>query len=104
MHRFFCFIGFFLFSVAVFGQKAESIPDDFDGTYQFQVIKSRGYPFIPADLDEIIRKNRKEKEIVYVELGSLVILKILPVSEIVKPAFIPMERIVYLTEKEDATR
>jgi hypothetical protein len=69
-----------------------------EGTYQLQVINSRGNPYFPANLDEIVRANRKKDEPAYVWLGSNVRLKILPLSEIKASGFARPEKIVYINE------
>jgi len=69
-----------------------------EGTYQLQVINSRNQPFIPANINELVAEKRNATEVVYVQLGSEVRLKILPLSEINKPGFIPLEKIIHVTE------
>lgn len=54
----------------------------YEGTFQIQVKNMRQKPNIPFNIDELIEKNRKQNETVYVPLGSEVRLKILSVDEI----------------------
>lgn len=53
-----------------------------EGTFQIQVKDLRYKPNIPYNIDEIIEKNRKQNETVYISLGSAVRLKILSLNEI----------------------
>ncbi len=69
-----------------------------EGTWQIQVINSRNQPFIPGNIDQMIAENRHASETVYVQLGSEVRLKILSLSEINRPQFIPLEKIIFITE------
>jgi hypothetical protein len=54
----------------------------YEGTFQIQVINMRLKPSIPYNIDELIEKNRKQNETVYITLGSSVRLKILSLNEI----------------------
>lgn len=54
----------------------------YEGTFQIQVKDLRYKPNIPYNIDEIIEKNRKQNETVYINLGSAVRLKILSLNEI----------------------
>lgn len=69
-----------------------------EGTWQIQVVNSRNQPFIPGNIDEIVADKRHASEVVYVQLGTAVRLKILPVSEINRIQFIPLEKIKFITE------
>ena len=59
------------------------------GTYQIEVHNTRANPFIPNNLESLVRENRKANQISYVRLGENVRLKILPESEINRPGFTP---------------
>jgi hypothetical protein len=61
-------------------QKLEKHKD----TFQIQVKDSRQKPSIPFNIDEIIELNRKENEVSYVQLGTMVRIMILPKKEILK--------------------
>lgn len=52
------------------------------GTFQIQVKDLRYKPNIPYNIDELIEKNRKQSETVYITLGSAVRLKIFSLDEI----------------------
>jgi len=54
----------------------------YEGTFQIQVKDLRYNPNIPYNIDELIEKNRKQNETVYILLGSAVRLKILSLDEI----------------------
>lgn len=71
---------------------------EIEGTYQIQVINSRNQPSIPGNIDELILQNRHATEAVYVQLGTEVRLKILPLSEINRTGFTPVEKIIHITE------
>lgn len=80
-----------MFSSILFAQSIE-------GTYQVQVLNSRMQPNIPANLNQIILKHRDENQVKFIQLGTQVRLKILPLTEIRKPGFKPLERIVNIYE------
>ena len=69
-----------------------------EGTFQIQVINSRSQPIIPANINELVTANRNATEIVYVQLGTDVRLKILPLSEINRPEFTRLEKVKHFTE------
>jgi hypothetical protein len=69
-----------------------------EGTWQIQVVSSRNQPFIPGNIAELVAEKRDASETVYVQLGTEVRLKILPLSEINRPQFIPLEKIKFITE------
>jgi len=69
-----------------------------DGTYQIQVINSRSQPLMPVNLNKIVLENRDATKVKYVPLGSIVRLMILPLSEINKPDFKPLDQIGYVSE------
>lgn len=69
-----------------------------EGTYQIQVINIRDQPYIPANLTQLVIDNRHTTDIVYVNLGTSVRLKIIPTAEITKPDFKPLEKIVHIAE------
>ncbi|MCD6019680.1 MAG: hypothetical protein K0S53_2801 [Bacteroidetes bacterium] len=52
------------------------------GTIQIQVRSMRYKPSIPYNIDEIVEKNRKNNDVVYIELGTDVRLKIFPKSHV----------------------
>lgn len=54
----------------------------YQGTFQIQVKNMRMKPNIPYNIDELIEKNRKQNETVYISLGTNVRLKILSLNEI----------------------
>lgn len=69
-----------------------------EGTWQIEVVNSRNQPFIPGNINEIVAEKRHTSETVYVQLGTEVRLKILSLSEINKPLFIPLEKIKFIVE------
>ncbi len=69
-----------------------------EGTWQIQVLNSRNQPFIPGNINELVAENRHASEVVYVQLGTEVRLKILSLSEINRPQFIPVEKIKFIIE------
>ncbi len=69
-----------------------------EGSWQIQVINSRNQPFIPGNINELVAEKRHASETVYVQLGTEVRLKILSLSEINRPQFIPLEKIKFVTE------
>lgn len=69
-----------------------------EGTFQIQVINSRSQPLIPANINELVAANRQATEIVYVQLGTDVRLKILPLTEINRSGFVPLEKVKHITE------
>jgi hypothetical protein len=68
------------------------------GTYQIQMVNSRLQPYIPGDIDEIVRKNRKKNERVYVKLDNNIRIMILSESEISSPNFKPLKQIEHVEE------
>lgn len=66
------------------------------GTYQIEVINTRLTPSIPGNLEEIIRNNRHQTKTIYVELGTMVRLKILSNDEINKIDFKPLKQIIHI--------
>lgn len=95
---------FILFSAsgAVYAQHTDLISTQTNtvivGTWQIQVINSRNQPYIPGNIIELVTENRKADEVMYMQLGTEVRLKILPLVEINRPGFIPLEKIVHITE------
>ncbi|MES2544652.1 MAG: hypothetical protein V4548_07195 [Bacteroidota bacterium] len=69
-----------------------------EGTYQFEMINTRNQPYIPGNLKEIILEKRDPNKIVYVQLGTEVRLKIMPLIEIKKADYKPLPIIIYITE------
>ena len=69
-----------------------------EGTWQIQVLNSRNQAFIPGNINELVAENRHASEVVYVQLGTEVRLKILSLSEINRPQFIPLEKIKFIIE------
>jgi PIN domain nuclease of toxin-antitoxin system len=69
-----------------------------EGTYQIQIINSRNKPNIPANIDELVIKNRQANEIKYLSLGTEVRLMILPLSTINSVNFKSIERFAYIRE------
>lgn len=69
-----------------------------EGTYQIQVINTRDQPCIPGNLIQLVIDNRHATDIVFVNLGRSVRLKIIPTSEITKPDFKPLEKVVHISE------
>ncbi len=63
------------------------------GTYQIEVL-GRANPLIPANLSQIVEKNRDQNKVVYVNLGTMARLKILPLNQIQKSSFKAIEEIV----------
>ncbi|MDF2448071.1 MAG: hypothetical protein K0R26_575 [Bacteroidota bacterium] len=63
-------------------QSIEEKLKKYAGTFQIQVKDPRLKPNIPYNIDELIEKNRKTNETVYIELGSQVRLKIFSSFEI----------------------
>ncbi len=80
------------------GNQVNMAIQNIEGTYQIQVINTRDQPCIPANLNQLVIDNRHATDIVYLNLGSSVRLKIIPISEITKADFKPLEKIVHITE------
>ena len=95
------FLFFFLGLCAASAQNSESTTTQnfsTEGTWQVQVVNSRSQPFIPGNIQEVVAENRHATETVYVQLGTEVRLMILPLAEISKPEFMPLEKIAHITE------
>lgn len=75
-----------------------SMDDTFDGTWQIQVVNSRNQPYIPGNIDEIVRENRKQSEVVYIRLDDNVRIKILSQDEISASGFKPLEKVIHIEE------
>jgi len=72
--------------------------DLYDGTWQIQVVNSRNQPYIPGNIDEIVRENRKKNEVVYIKLDDYIRIKILSADEISSAGFKPLEKVVHIEE------
>lgn len=81
-------------------EELKALEKKVEGTYQVQVKNARVKPSIPADLAQIVEKNRHATKTTYVSLGTLVRVKILPSSEISKAGFKGLEKIKYVSEEE----
>ncbi|MFZ5554079.1 MAG: hypothetical protein ACOZCO_13265 [Bacteroidota bacterium] len=76
----------------------ETITDTYDGTWQIQVVNSRNQPYIPGNINEIVREKRKKTEVVYIWLDANIRIKILPEDEIKSAGFRPLEKVVHIEE------
>lgn len=65
------------------------------GTYQIVITGLKQTPAFTDDLLYTIEQNRKEDEIVYLDIQSGVRVTILPRTTINSPEFVPLEEIVY---------
>lgn len=94
-----------LFAAPVFvsGQQSDSNSDQTStetakakvGTYQIVITSSKQTPAFTDELLVTIEQNRKEDEIVYLDLQPGVRITILPRTTINAPGFVPLEEIVY---------
>jgi hypothetical protein len=71
-----------------------------DGTFQLQIIDSRDKTELPLYIMDTIIAKRHATEVVYFPLRSNVRVMVLPLSEINKQGFIPLERIVNIFTKK----
>ena len=69
-----------------------------EGTYQIEMINTRDKPSLPVELAKIVSENRDTKEVKYIMLAPKTRLKILPLSEINKPDFKPLNKITYVSK------
>ena len=100
------FLPFILLYVGISLSKGQNTTESFqtpdsasiEGTYQIQVINSRSQPYIPANIAQLVINNRNSTLVTYVNLGTEVRLKILPLSEVNTPDFKPLEKISHITE------
>lgn len=91
---------FVLSGLICLGQNVENgDPIKIQGTYQIQVINSRNEPFIPANIEEIVKKNRKKDQIVYYKIADDVRVLILPEVTINSTDFKPLDQIAHIEEK-----
>ncbi len=65
------------------------------GTYQIVITATKQVPVFTDELLITIEQNRKEDEIVYLDLQPGVRITILPRTTINAPGFVPLEEIVY---------
>ena len=72
--------------------------DSYDGTWQIQVVNSRNQPYIPGNINEIVKENRKKSEVVYIKLDDYIRIKILSEDEISSAGFRPLEKVVHIEE------
>lgn len=56
----------------------------YHGSFQIEMKSERMKPNIPYNLDELIEKNRKQNEVVFVKISDNTRLKIYPQSEVSK--------------------
>ena len=96
---------FLLLLAGITNTKAQTVSDTtknkcytIDGTYQIQVLHPRAEPLIPANINKIVLDNRDATQVKYVAVGTMVRIKILPLSEINRPDFKPLERIKHVSE------
>ena len=61
------------------------------GTYQIEVHKTRGYPYLPDNLPDMIRKARLKDKTNYIIISDYVKIRVLPESFINAPGFTPVE-------------
>jgi hypothetical protein len=69
-----------------------------EGTYQIQMIHTRNKPYLPTYLNEIVARKRDKTVAVDTLLSPVIRLHILPLSEISKPDFKPLQRITYVNK------
>ena len=69
------------------------------GTYQI-LVRGRQNPLIPQNIGQIVERNRHASKVVYVSLGTMVKVKILPKSEIEGAGFKPVSNVANLSEQE----
>ena len=69
-----------------------------EGTYQIQMIHTRNKPYLPTNLNAIVLRKRDNSVAVDTMLSPVIRLHILPLSEITKLDFKPMERITYVNK------
>ncbi len=94
-----CVVSVFFVGVSISQTTAEPAKltaASIEGTYQIQVVNSRNQPYIPANLNQLVLDNRDATEVKYVTLGTEVRLKVLPLSEINKPDFKPLQKIAHV--------
>jgi hypothetical protein len=90
------FFSVLILSKPVSAQEESKKPIGIEGTYQIQVLNTRALPLIPSNLEMLIKKERHATEEKFIKLGEQVRLKVLPLSEISKPGFKAVEKVVYI--------
>ena len=104
------FLGIFLIGYAInisaqeIASKGESerllsLFKKFEGTFQLQIIDSRDKTEMPLSLMDIVQAKRHATEVVYFQMKPNVRVMILPLSEINKKGFKPVERIANISIK-----
>lgn len=77
------------------------LKEELKGSYQIQMIGTRGRPAVPLSLFRTIHEKREAQEEVYHWVDETMRVRILPENKIESPEFEGVdERVVYLTEKE----
>jgi hypothetical protein len=96
-----CFVGFRSYSqIDVSAQQQtelEELRKKVQGTYVIEVI-GRQNPLIPQDLPILIEQNRSQNQVIYITLGTMARVKILPLQEVSNPLFKKLEEEVVSVE------
>jgi len=71
----------------------------FEGTYQLQIINSRDKTELPLYLMDTIQAKRHATNVVYHKYKSNVRLMILPLAEVNKKDFKPLERVIHIASE-----
>lgn len=103
MNKYLLFV-IFLFSAScysAFGQTKTLTKDSpqkaAKGTYQFIVNNAKAQVAFSEEILYEVEKNRDDKEVKFLQLGTQAKVKILPRSEINSPGFVPIkDEIIYL--------
>jgi hypothetical protein len=76
-------------------QEIQEVKPNVKGTYQIEVI-GRQQPLIPQDIDRIVKENRHKNKVIYVKIGDMVRIKVLPTSQIKSASFKPVDELIFV--------
>jgi hypothetical protein len=71
-----------------------------EGTYQIQMIDTRGLPSIPLSLIKDIESKRSETKVVHFYFNKNIRIKILSRQEINSREFVPIEKIINISSSQ----
>lgn len=80
-------------------EKLASQQQKLEGTFQIEMIDTRGKPTFHISLYDKIEELRDETEVKYYQVSNTMRIKILPLSVIEDENFTPVERVTYISSK-----
>ena len=109
MKKLFALTCFMMFTITLYAQshlteeqvtQYTQLAQDFEGTFQIQMIDSRATPAITLDLFPQMAALRHETEVTYLNVNPSMRIMILPTSVIESPSFQEVERVKRINSSE----